>query len=179
MWGRGDEDGTDSHIRPNWDEYGLALAQAAATRADCTRRKVGAILMASDHSIVGSGYNGGPSKGPSCLKGECPRGRLTHDQLPADSPYDSGGGKCVALHAEWNLLLRSSWADMSGATLYITEEPCHICRVLIGGTQIVKVVWPNGSWDPKAVAVVICNDWADGHSYRRCTKPKGHTDPHG
>lgn len=136
-----------THIRPSWDEYGLALASAAATRADCTRRKVGAALMASDHSIVGTGYNGGRSKGLSCLKGECPRGRLSHIQLPADSPYDTGGGKCVALHAEWNIMLRASWDQLNGSTLYITEEPCHICKNLIGGTNIARVMWPDGVWD--------------------------------
>lgn len=136
-----------AHARPSWDEYGLALASAAATRADCTRRKVGAALMASDHSIVGTGYNGGRSKGLSCLKGECPRGRLSHIQLPADSPYDTGGGKCVALHAEWNIMLRASWEQLNGSTLYITEEPCHICKNLIGGTNIARVMWPDGVWD--------------------------------
>lgn len=102
--------------------------------------------MASDHSIVTTGYNGGPSKGGSCLAGECPRGRLTHDELPPDSPYDTGGGKCIALHAEWNVLLRASWSDMIGATLYTTEEPCHICKSLIKGTHIREVRWPNGRW---------------------------------
>ncbi|UVK59349.1 deoxycytidylate deaminase [Gordonia phage Pherobrine] len=145
VWGR-DPEGGSEHIRPSWDEYGLAIATAASTRADCTRRKVGAALMASDHSIVGTGYNGGPSKGKSCLKGECPRGRLTHEELAADSPYDNTVGKCIALHAEWNVLLRASWAQLNGATLYITEEPCHICKNFIGGTNISAVIWPTGQW---------------------------------
>lgn len=132
--------------RPDWNEYGILLAKTVAARADCTRRQVGAVLMAPDHSIVTTGYNGGPSKGPSCLQGECPRGRLTHDELPPDSPYDTGGGTCVALHAEWNVLLRAGWAEMAGSTLYVTEEPCHICKSLIKGTQIAKVIWPTGDW---------------------------------
>lgn len=136
--------------RPDWDTYGIMLAKSVASRADCTRRQVGAVLMASDHSIVSTGYNGGPSKGFSCLQGECPRGRLSHDQLPADSPYDTGGGSCVALHAEWNVLLRSSWADMVDGTLYVTEEPCHICKVLISGTKIARVVFPGNVWNPGA-----------------------------
>lgn len=134
------------HIRPSWDDYGLSLAAVAASRADCTRRQVGAVLMAKDRSIVGTGYNGGPSKGLSCLKGECPRGRLTHAELPPDSTYDTGDGKCVALHAEWNVMLRASWAQMDGSTLYVTDEPCHICRNLIGGTHIATVIWPKGFW---------------------------------
>ena len=133
-------------MRASWDEFGLQMARSASLRADCTRRKVGAILMLPDHSVVGAGYNGGPSKGLSCLKGECPRGRLTHEQLPPDSAYDTGGGTCVALHAEWNLLLRASWEQMVGATLYVTEEPCHICRTLISGTKISRVVWSGNEW---------------------------------
>lgn len=137
---------SEAHVRPSWDEYGLQIAQATRARADCTRRRVGAALMLPDHSIVVTGYNGGPSKGPSCLKGECPRGRLTHEQLPADSAYDTGGGTCVALHAEWNVLLRASWDQMIGSTLYVTEEPCHVCKTIIAGTKLARVVWPGHEW---------------------------------
>ena len=51
--------------RPDWDIFGIKIAEAVRSRADCTRRKVGAALMLPDHSIVVTGYNGGPSKG--CL----------------------------------------------------------------------------------------------------------------
>ena len=128
--------------RIDWDEYAILMAETAAKRADCTRRRVGAVLMLPDNSIVCTGYNGGPSKGPSCLAGECPRGRLTHEELAPDTAYDSGGGTCVALHAEWNVLLRASWQQMMGSTLYITDEPCHICKSLIKGTPLRQVVWP-------------------------------------
>ena len=127
--------------RIGWDEYGLELAKTVSLRADCTRRKVGAVLMAPDHSIVSTGYNGGYSGGPSCLAGECPRGLLTKEQLAPNSDYSSGAGLCVALHAEWNALLRASWADMKDATLYITCRPCHICENLIDGTPISRVVF--------------------------------------
>lgn len=132
--------------RVDWDEYGLEMAKTASLRADCTRRKVGAVLMLPDHSIVVSGYNGGPSKGPSCLAGECPRGRFGYSELPANSSYDTGGGTCVALHAEWNVLLRASWEQMLDSTIYVTESPCHVCRNLIAGTGVERVVWPDGEW---------------------------------
>jgi dCMP deaminase len=130
-------------VRIEWDEYGLEMAKSAALRADCTRRKVGAALMAADHSIISVGYNGGAPKGPSCLKGECPRGRLSKEELPGNSAYDTGGGTCVALHAEWNVLLRTDWHKFAGSTLYITHEPCHICAVMIAGTAIERVVYPG------------------------------------
>lgn len=134
--------------RPSWDEYGMQLAEAAASRADCSRRQVGAALMSHDHSIISVGYNGGPSKGLSCLQGECPRGQMSKEELPGNSAYDTGGGTCVALHAEWNVLLRTDWHKFEGSTLYVTHEPCHICRVLISGTAIYRVVAPNFEWHP-------------------------------
>ena len=135
---------TDS-TRIDWNEYGLELAKTVALWADCTRRKVGAVLMMPDHSIAATGYNGGYSGGPSCLKGECPRGRLNTDQLAPNSDYSSGAGTCIALHAEWNVLLRASWEQMIDSTLYVTDEPCHLCWNLIQGTHIAEVIWPTGS----------------------------------
>lgn len=99
--------------------------------------------MLPDHSIAVTGYNGGPSGGPSCLSGECPRGRKTHSELSSNTPYDIKSGSCVALHAEWNVLLRSSWEQTDRARIYVTKEPCHICRVLIAGTRIAEVIWLN------------------------------------
>lgn len=165
-----DEDGYLTAGRPTWDEFGLEMAKTASLRADCTRRKVGAALMLPDHSVVVTGYNGGPSKGPSCLKGECPRGRLGYSEMPADAPYDTGGGTCVALHAEWNVLLRATWEQMMGATLYVTEEPCHVCKNLIAGTGIREVVWPEDSWRvssedilKKKEETITQEDWATKH----------------
>ena len=131
-------------LRISWDEYGLELAKTIALRADCTRRKVGAVLVMPDNSIAATGYNGGYSGGPSCLRGECPRGLLSTEQLAPNSDYSSGQGACIALHAEWNALLRASWEQMIGSTLYVTDEPCHLCWNLIQGTHLARVVWPGG-----------------------------------
>ena len=136
----------DISARISWDQYGMQLANTAALRADCRRRRVGAVLMAEDHSIISMGYNGGPSKGKSCLEGQCPRGLLSKEELPGNSAYDTGGGTCVALHAEWNVLLRTSWDQFEGSTLYVTHKPCHICSVLISGTRIRRVVAPGYDW---------------------------------
>lgn len=66
--------------RPDWDAWALGIAHAIGPgptgRADCTRRKVGAVIIEPvRHRIIGAGYNGAEPGGPSCLKGECPRGR--------------------------------------------------------------------------------------------------------
>lgn len=120
--------------RPTWDEWGLGIARAVATRADCTRRQVGAVLVRPDHTIVATGYNGAAAGAPGCLtSGACPRG----------SSYDTGAGSCIAIHAEQNALLRASWDEMFGATLYVTDQPCDGCQRMIDATPVARVVWPN------------------------------------
>jgi dCMP deaminase len=141
--------------RPTWDEWGLALAATVATRADCTRRQVGAVLMTPDHSIVATGYNGAPAGEKGCLTAAaCPRGRS--DVPGYDDPsvrageaegssYDIGPGACIAIHAEQNALLRATWDEMFGATLYVTDEPCPGCWRMIRATPIHMVVYPTGT----------------------------------
>lgn len=127
-------------LRPKWDSYFLEIAKTVALRADCTRRKVGAVIVLPDRTIVATGYNGSPSGGPSCLLGECPRGRMSRDEVAPGSSYDTGAGSCVALHAEQNALLRASWDEMQGSTLYCTDKPCEGCARMICGTPIERVV---------------------------------------
>ena len=126
--------------RPGWDAWGLMLARAVAERADCSRRRVGAVIMLPDHSIVATGYNGAPSGAVGCLAGGCPRAR---SGVVAYSSYDTGAGVCIALHAEQNALLRASWGEMQGSTIYVTDKPCDGCRRMISGTPLARVVYPT------------------------------------
>lgn len=128
--------------RPSWDEWGLGIATAVATRADCSRRRIGAVIMRPDHAIVATGYNGGPVGGKSCLAGQCPRG--LSDVTPGTS-YDTGAGACIAVHAEQNAIHRASWADMVGSTIYVTDVPCGGCERSILGTPLHRIVWPTGT----------------------------------
>lgn len=123
--------------RIGWDEYFLEIAKAVSLRADCTRRRVGAVLVSRNHRIVGTGYNGAPSGVVGCLKGGCPRGRLTVEECPPFSDY----GNCVANHAERNAILFAEPEEREGSTLYITCRPCTGCHQLILAEGIVRVVW--------------------------------------
>ena len=129
-----------SATRPNWDDYFLELADTVALRADCTRRQVGAVIV-KDRRIVATGYNGGPSGGPSCLAGQCPRGRMSADQVAPGSSYDTSAGACVALHAEQNAILWSAREDRIGATIYINHAPCDGCARLIAGSGLSDVLY--------------------------------------
>lgn len=129
--------------RPEWDDYFLGIATAVAARADCSRRKVGAILVNTQHRHRGSGYNGARPKGPSCLAGECPRG--LSDVAPGSS-YDTGAGACIAIHAEQNLVIDTTPDERHDSTVYITDEPCDGCLRMLQGAGPSRIVWPEGQW---------------------------------
>lgn len=129
--------------RPGWDEYFLGIAERVSVRADCTRRQIGAILVNAERRHRGSGYNGGISKGPSCLKGECPRGKLTNAQLAPGSSYDTGAGACIAIHAEQNLILDTTPEERKNGTIYITDVPCDGCLRMLQGSGVTRIVWPG------------------------------------
>lgn len=145
-----------------WDDYYLGIADAVAARADCTRRKVGAVVV-RNNSIVATGYNGAPSGEPGCLTdGACPRGRHylpgngamvcmcggpwpCPDSVVPGSGYDSGKGACIAVHSEANALIRAG-EKSRGAVLYCTDEPCDGCWRLIKGAGIARVRYYGGEW---------------------------------
>lgn len=149
---------SDRFTRPGWDSYFLGLAFAVSARADCRRRKVGAVIVGTDHRVLEVGYNGAPPGHPGCLEGACPRGLLTYDEVAAHADYSQPGtpGYCIALHAEINAIILAGRAAR-GATIYVTDEPCPNCRKAIMGAGIVRAVWPGHELDtsrPDGVPVV-------------------------
>lgn len=129
--------------RPDWDAYWLNICKAVAERADCRRAKHGAVIVQSKR-LVASGYNGSPAGSPlSCLKGDCPRGLLSYEELQSlTGGYDS----CIAIHAESNALVHSNRGDCVDATIYVTGKPCPGCEKLIRASGIRRVVWPDGGF---------------------------------
>lgn len=123
--------------RPSWDAWALALAEVVATRADCTRSQVGAVILSRTHRVLSVGYNGAPAGVPGCASaGNCPRGRLTTEQCRRDSDY----ANCIAVHAETNAIYHADAYELPGATLYVTRTPCPACRTLIEAAGIKRVV---------------------------------------
>lgn len=131
--------------RPSWDEWGLNLAKAVATRADCSRAKHGVVILRPDHTVVSVGYNGHWRGGPSCLAGDCPRGLMTQGQCPSLSSYDTGdpAHRCESLHAESNAIT-SARESLIGYTMYVTGEPCPGCVRTSRAARLEKLVWPSG-----------------------------------
>jgi dCMP deaminase len=125
--------------RPDWRTYFLDLAEAASARAECTRRKVGAVLV-KDNRVRGVGYNGALPGYPSCLEGACPR--ATAANVVPGQDYSN----CIADHAERNLLRNSRPEDAEGGVVYVNTKPCQYCKTLLGAAGVDTVVWPNGNY---------------------------------
>jgi dCMP deaminase len=121
--------------RPDWDEYFMMMAEVAATRGNCIKRRVGAVIV-KDKQILSTGYNGTPKGIKNCYEGGCPRGA---------SLADSGTalGECLAVHAEENAILQaaSHGVPIRGGTLYATLCPCVYCAKSIINAGIVEVVY--------------------------------------
>lgn len=133
--------------RPKWDDYFLGIAVSVAARGECTRARVGAVVV-QDRRILSTGYNGAEAGKPSCLTGNCPRGHKTYTEVPALTSYTEGEGACIAIHAEDNALRYAGKfcapEDIAGCTVYITREPCADCNEKLKQAGVKHVVWPDG-----------------------------------
>jgi dCMP deaminase len=121
--------------RPGWDAYFMSIAHVVATRGNCIRRQVAAIIV-KEHRIVSTGYNGTPKGIRNCCEGGCPR-------CAGKSPSGANLGECICSHAEENAITQASYHGISinGATLYCTMSPCLICAKMIINSGIKKVIY--------------------------------------
>ncbi len=129
-------------VRPSWDVYFMGIARLVATRATCTRRRVGAILV-KDRRILCSGYNGAPTNIPHCDVTGCLREQLN---VPSGQKHEL----CRGVHAEQNAIIQAACHGISvkGSTLYCTHKPCSICAKMIINAGIVQIFFANGYDDP-------------------------------
>ncbi len=128
--------------RPSWHEYFMGIARLVATRATCTRRKVGAVLV-KERRILCSGYNGAPTGIVHCDIAGCLREQLN---VPSGEKHEL----CRGVHAEQNAIIQAACHGISvrGATLYCTHQPCSICAKMIINAGITRVYFGDGYNDP-------------------------------
>lgn len=121
--------------RPDWDTYFMEIAHVAATRSNCSRRHVGAIVV-RDKRIITTGYNGTPRGVRNCFDGGCPR-------CAGDSPSGDSLGDCICAHAEENAIVQAAYHGISvkDGTLYVTISPCLMCAKMIINAGIREVVY--------------------------------------
>ena len=125
------------------NELVRSMLRKAAAQADCSRRQVGAMLVAPGGLVLGVGYNGLPTG--SCSAGACPRGLLSYDEIPAFSDYR---GNCNAIHAEVMAIQRATRLTPFPAdtVCYVTCQPCPDCAAVLVdvGVQRVEIVSLDG-----------------------------------
>lgn len=121
--------------RPSWDEYFMKIAQVAALRSNCVKRKVAAVIV-RDKRVISTGYNGTPRGTKNCYEGGCPR---------CNSIADSGTrlDECLCSHGEENAITQAAYHGVSvkGSTLYTTFSPCLMCTKMIINAGITEVVY--------------------------------------
>lgn len=121
--------------RPDWDHYFMEIAKVVATRSNCSRRHVAAVIVQSNH-IISTGYNGTPRGVTNCFAGGCPRCAGT---------VKSGQGldECLCVHAEQNAICQAAYYGhaTAGSTIYVTISPCLTCAKLIINAGIKEVVY--------------------------------------
>lgn len=123
-----------STIKP-WNEYFLEIAKTCATRSNCIRAKVGAVIVGEDKKIKATGYNGTPSKVISCVeRGYCYR--IEH-KIPSGTQYET----CRSIHAEQNAIIQAGQDRCQNATMYIYghEMICILCKRFIAQSGIKDV----------------------------------------
>jgi len=121
--------------RPSWDEYFMSIARVVASRSNCVKRKVAAVIT-KDRRIISTGYNGTPRGVRNCNEGGCPR----------CNAFAEGGTRldeCLCSHAEENTITQAAYHGVivRGGTLYTTFSPCLTCTKMIINAGIEEVVY--------------------------------------
>lgn len=125
------------------DEAAIRTAGIWALRSTCLRKKVGAVILGSNHRVVSTGYAGAPRGEPHCIDVGC--------------LIDPVSGGCTRTrHAEWNAIVdaRDRGLDLQGATIYCTLSPCQECARMIRDSGITTVVYYNDYRDPAGLDIL-------------------------
>ena len=113
----------------------MSMAELAATRSTCIRRKVGAVLV-KNRRIISTGYNGAPAGHQHCQEIGCMREQLN---VPSGEKHEI----CRGVHAEQNAIIQAAGHGIQivFSTLYCTSKPCSICAKMIVNAGVIKVVY--------------------------------------
>jgi dCMP deaminase len=121
--------------RPSWDEYFMSIARVVASRSNCVKRKVAAVIT-RDRRIISTGYNGTPRGTPNCNEGGCPR----------CNGFAEGGTRldeCLCSHGEENAITQAAYHGVlvKEGTIYTTFSPCLTCTKMIINAGLTEVVY--------------------------------------
>ena len=123
--------------RPGWDDYFMDIARTVASRSNCVKRKVAAVVTL-DKRIISTGYNGTPRGTTNCNEGGCPR---CNDLAAGGTRLD----ECLCSHAEENAITQAAYHGVSlkGGTVYTTFSPCLQCTKMIINAGLLEVIFQS------------------------------------
>jgi dCMP deaminase len=124
-------------LRPSWDEYGMILAYAAASRSPDPYVNVGAVAFRKDRSTVSTGYNGAASG-------------VEIDWSDRDFR------RRFVVHAERNCLKYAKAGEPY--YLYVTLSPCLEC-LSIAKTYGVKEIVYDQVYERDSSALTKASDY--------------------
>jgi dCMP deaminase len=121
--------------RPDWDQYFMDIARVVASRSNCMKRKVAAIIV-RDKRVISTGYNGTPRGTRNCNEGGCPR---CNNMAASGTSLD----ECLCSHGEENAIVQASYHGVSlkDALIYTTFAPCLMCAKMIINSGIREVIY--------------------------------------
>ena len=111
------------------------MAKMCASRSNCLRSQVGAVIVGEDKKIKATGYNGTPSKVESCYeRGTCYR---IENNIQSGTRYET----CRSIHAEHNAIIQAGQDRCKGSTMYIYGHNfiCILCKRFIVQSGIKDV----------------------------------------
>lgn len=137
--------------RPGWDEYFMNIAKVVASRSNCMKRHVAAVIV-KDKRIISTGYNGTPRGVKNCDEGGCPR----------CNQFADGGTRldeCLCSHGEENAIVQAAYHGIAikGAILYTTFAPCLMCTKMVINAGIKEVVY-NIDYPLNETALSLCKE---------------------
>jgi len=145
--------------RPTWDTYFMSIAKQVATRSNCVKRKVAAVIV-RDKQIISTGYNGTPRGTTNCNEGGCPR---------CNNFSESGKSleDCFCSHGEENAIVQAAYNGVrtKDASIYTTFSPCLLCTKMIINAGIKEVVY-NESYSIDANSMKLLKE--AGVKVRQC-----------
>ena len=122
-------------LRPDWDQYFMDIARVVASRSNCMKRKVAAIIV-RDKRVISTGYNGTPRGTRNCNEGGCPR---CNGMAASGTSLE----ECLCSHGEENAIVQASYHGVSlkDALIYTTFAPCLMCAKMIINSGIREVIY--------------------------------------
>ncbi len=157
----------------------MATAYAVSQNSSCNKRKVGAIIIDSQNTIISSGYNEIPAHETPCSKKfkKCHRDwfvehffsdidpkKITLDQTQKETLKELFTHKfrnldyCRALHAEENAIVNLARnghsVSLRDCILYTTTYPCRMCANKIVNLGIQQIVYLEPYPDEAAKSIL-------------------------